>query len=197
MARTPNSRKDETHDRILAVAARTLRRRGYAGVGVADVMREAGLTHGGFYAHFGSRDALLVEALERAARDSGALVAEATRACQAHGLSGFRALVETYLAEQHLAALDAGCPVAALAADMPRQSDAVRAASAQRVRLLVDAVRNTLPAAARPHAFAVASALVGALQLARALGDNAEGRAALAAARQSLLESFDSSAGPR
>ena len=70
MARTLNSRKHETHDRIVEVAARALRRRGYAGVGVADVMKEAGLTHGGFYAHFASRDAMLVEALERAGTES-------------------------------------------------------------------------------------------------------------------------------
>ena len=60
MSRTPNSRKEETHERIVDAAARAIQRHGYAGVGVADVMKEAGLTHGGFYAHFGSRDALLV-----------------------------------------------------------------------------------------------------------------------------------------
>jgi len=70
------SRKALTHDRIVDVAARALRRNGYAGVGVAEVMKEAGLTHGGFYAHFASRDALLVEAMQRAGRDSAAVVAE-------------------------------------------------------------------------------------------------------------------------
>src|SRR6266487_3141873 len=54
MSRTPNSRKEETHERIVDVAARAIRRHGYAGVGVADVMKEAGLTHGGFYAHLAS-----------------------------------------------------------------------------------------------------------------------------------------------
>src|SRR5215475_11637245 len=73
MARTPNSHKEATHARIVAVAARALRRNGYAGVGVADVMKEAGLTHGGFYAHFDSRDALLVEALERASTESAGI----------------------------------------------------------------------------------------------------------------------------
>ena len=70
MSRTPNSRKEETHERIVDAAGRAIRRQGYAGVGVADVMKEAGLTHGGFYAHFDSRDALLVEALEHAGRQS-------------------------------------------------------------------------------------------------------------------------------
>ena len=77
MSRTPNSRKEETHERIVDVAARAIRRHGYAGVGVAEVMKEAGLTHGGFYAHFESRDALLVEAIERAGRQSGEAVARA------------------------------------------------------------------------------------------------------------------------
>ena len=63
MSRTPNSRKEDTHERILDVAARAIRRHGYAGVGVADVMKEAGLTHGGFYAHVDSRVALLVNGL--------------------------------------------------------------------------------------------------------------------------------------
>ena len=72
MSRTPNSRKEETHERIVDAAARAIHRHGYAGVGVADVMKQAGLTHGGFYAHFESRDALLAEAIERAGRDSAA-----------------------------------------------------------------------------------------------------------------------------
>ena len=73
MSRTPNSRKEATHERIVDAAARAIHRHGYAGVGVADVMKEAGLTHGGFYAYFGSRDALIVEALERAGRKSLAM----------------------------------------------------------------------------------------------------------------------------
>src|SRR5258708_18489219 len=84
MGRTPNSRKEETHERILNAAARAIRRHGYAGVGVADVMKEAGLTHGGFYAHFDSRDTLLVEALERAGRESLAV----TRAAELPGRQG-------------------------------------------------------------------------------------------------------------
>src|SRR5436853_5536561 len=129
MSRTPNSRKEETHERIVDAAARALRRHGYAGVGVADVMRDAGLTHGGFYAHFDSRDALLVEALERAGRESGEALTRALERRAAKGVSAFRALVDAYLADEHLASLEIGCPVAALACDMPRQSEPVRAAS--------------------------------------------------------------------
>jgi len=167
VSRTPNSRKEETHEHILDVAARAIRRDGYAGVRVADVMKEAGLTHGGFYAHFDSRDALLVAALARAGRESA-----------------------TAVADRHLASTETGCPVAALGCEMPRQSPAVREASAQRVERLIVAVRDTLPGAPSSTASVVAGTLVGSLQLARALGDNAEGRAVLAAARKSLIQQY-------
>ena len=119
--------KQITHERIVATAARAIRRGGFHGVGVADIMKEAGLTHGGFYAHFSSRDALLAEALERAGQDSAARVAQRTAARQARGASALRALVEGYLSDRHLGDIEAGCPVAALASEMPRQSPEVRA----------------------------------------------------------------------
>ena len=191
MSRTPNSRKHETHERIVDVAARAIRRHGYAGVGVADVMKEAGLTHGGFYAHFDSRDALIVEALERAGRDSGEAVKRSLERRAAKGVSAFRGLVEAYLGDEHLASLETGCPVAALACDMPRQSDLVREASAGRVRRLVAGVQSALPDASRATASVVAGTLVGALQLARALGANAEGCAVLSAARKALVQQYD------
>lgn len=191
MSRTPSTRKQQTHERIVEVAARAIRRQGYAGVGVADVMNSAGLTHGGFYAHFDSRDALLVEALERAGRESGAVLAQAVERRKAKGASPFRALVDAYLSEEHLTAVDTGCPVAALACDMPRQPDAVREASAAPVRRLVATVQSALPPASRAAAGVVAGTLVGTLQLARALGDDAEGRALLSAARTALIRQYD------
>jgi AcrR family transcriptional regulator len=111
---------------------------------VADVMKEAGLTHGGFYAHFDSRDALLVEALARAGRDSAANVARAAEARRGRGISAFRSLVEAYLADSHLASMETGCPVAALGCEMPRQSLSEREASAERVGRLIAAVRQAL-----------------------------------------------------
>src|SRR5206468_12094847 len=67
--RTASRRKDVTHERIVDAAARAIRRSGYSGTGVADIMKEAGLTHGGFYAHFASREAMLAEAADRAGAD--------------------------------------------------------------------------------------------------------------------------------
>lgn len=191
MGRPPNTRKQDTHERIVGVAARAIRRNGYDGIGVADVMKQAGLTHGGFYAHFESRDALIVEALAHAGRESGEAIERALTQGASAGISAFRAFVEAYLADALLGSLDAGCPVAALAGDMPRQSGPVRAASADRVRLLVSAVRSVMPREARAAAEPVAGMLVGTLQMARAIGDTAEGRALLANVRKALLDQYD------
>jgi len=68
--------KEATHERIVSVAARAIRRSGYAGTGVADLMKEAGLTHGAFYAHFASREAMLAEAAGQACKESAAAVAK-------------------------------------------------------------------------------------------------------------------------
>jgi TetR/AcrR family transcriptional regulator, transcriptional repressor for nem operon len=191
MSRTPNSRKETTHERIVEVASRALRRNGYAGVGVADVMNEAGLTHGGFYAHFESRDVLLVEALECASRESSEAVSRVVRQRADKGISGFRTLVEAYLADGQLASPETGCPVAALACEMPRQSQMVREASVVRVQRLIAGVRAILPKKHRAAASLVAGTLVGSLQLARALGDNFEGREVLSTARNALVSRYD------
>lgn len=186
-------RKEVTHERILEAAARAIRRAGFQGVGVADIMKEAGLTHGGFYAHFPSRNALLAEALGRAGREGAATLARSLVSRRGRGSSPFRALVESYLSERHLGSTEDGCPVAALASEMPRQAPEVREAAAHRVRGLVQAAERALPPGAEADAGKVVSSLlVGALQLARALGDNPEGRAFLAASRRALLAQYDS-----
>lgn len=187
------TRKELTHDRIVEVAARAIRRGGFQGVGVADIMKEAGLTHGGFYAHFASRDALLAEALDRAGRDSGQAIDQRAASRAGRGISAFRALVEGYLSDSHLASTEKGCPVAALASEIPRQEPQVRDAAARRVRGLLERVQRTLAGPSAGAAPVIAAQLVGALQLARALGDNAEGKALLRATRASLLAQHDTS----
>ena len=188
-------RKEVTHERIVETAARAIRRAGYDGVGVADIMKEAGLTHGGFYAHFPSRDALLVEAVERAGRNSAAVMARSSAKRRAMGASEFRALVESYLSDAHLASHEVGCPVAALASEIPRQAPEVRRASVDRIKGLLKMVRQTMgPDATKKSAMLAVSAMVGALQLGRAIGDNAQGKALLAASRQGLLAQYDTPA---
>ncbi len=186
------TKKEQTHDRIVDAAARAIRRHGYAGVGVADVMKDAGLTHGGFYAHFESRDALFVAALERASRGSRALLLRRTEALRERDISAFRALVEGYLHDDLLKSNEAGCPVAALCSEMPRQSAEVRKASTVGVRALLRYVEKALPEAVPAgQAGVVAATLVGSLQLARALGSGEQGKALLATTRKALLDRYD------
>ncbi|MNV25811.1 HTH-type transcriptional repressor NemR [compost metagenome] len=185
-------RKQLSHDRILGTAARALREGGFAGIGVADIMNRAGLTHGGFYAHFPSRDALLSAALERASLDSDERLRHCLKDGKRKDLSPFHALVNSYLSTRHMTSPE-GCPVAALASEMPLQSEAVRQAASTSVVRLVRTIAETLPAChAEGSAAVVASQMVGALQLARALGDNAASHRHLAATRRFLLEQFDS-----
>lgn len=190
MSSTP-TRKQISHERIVDVASRAIRRAGTRGVGVADMMKEAGLTHGGFYAHFESRDALLAEAMQRAGRNTSAALADAIARRTARGDTRFEALVRAYLHDSHLERVEDGCVVAALASEMARLDDTVRDEARRRVVALVDLVRSTLPPGADPaQAECVAAALVGALQLARVLGDKL-GRDLLARTREQIIAHFE------
>ncbi len=182
------TRKEQSHERIVEVAARAIRRAGYRGVGVADIMKEAGLTHGGFYAHFASRDALLVEAMQRASRDNQAALSQTIARRMAKGHSRFSALVGAYLHDMHLERVENGCVVAALASEMTRQGDAVQQEARRRVMHLLDFVRSALPEGVeREQAEVITATMVGALQLARALGGTT-GRALLAQTRDALIQ---------
>ena len=186
------SRRELSHQRILDVAARAIRRSGYDGVGVANIMKEAGLTHGGFYAHFSSRNALLAEAMLHASADSAARIQGRMAAQCAQGASPLRALIESYLSEVHLSSAELGCPLAALASEIPRQCPEVREASGKRVKGLIKLVQHTLPAgASSDSAQVIASTMIGALQLARALGDGEEGKTLLALNRAALIGQYD------
>lgn len=185
-------RKALTHDRILDTAARAIRRAGCGGVGVADIMKEAGLTHGGFYAHFPSRDALLVEALDRAGRDSVERIEAGVAKRAGKEQSPLSALVRAYLSDEHAGNAEHGCPVAALVSEMPRQAPEVQDAGRVRVSSLVERVRRALPVGADPQqALAITSTLVGALQLARAMGSGSQAKAVLKSSRDALLAQFD------
>lgn len=179
-------RKADSHARIVDVAAKAIRRAGYRGVGVADIMLEAGLTHGGFYAHFASRKDMLIEAMQHAGQQNLAALERGIALRQRKGRTRFAALVETYLHDAHLDRVEDGCIVAALVCEMPREDDAVRAQAQQRVAAMVALVANTLPPSQQDQAPQVTASLVGALQLARALGGKA-GRAMLAQTRQALI----------
>ncbi|MDY0975563.1 TetR/AcrR family transcriptional regulator [Massilia sp. CFBP9012] len=192
------SKREQTHQRIVDVAARALRRNGFAGVGVADVMKGAGLTHGGFYAHFDSREALLVEALEHADAASTANLDRRAAALREDGASPLAALVTAYLSEKHLVAHESGlgCVVGALGSEMARQEAPLREVARSRIERLVGQVQAALEAegrsgdAAAGKALALAGAMVGALQIARTFGPDPQGSAILAASRQALLAQY-------
>jgi AcrR family transcriptional regulator len=192
MSATKPTRRQQSHERILDAAARAVRRSGVAGVGVAEVMKEAGLTHGGFYAHFESRDALLAEALEHAGGQSIARLRERMRVRTDAGDSPLRALVCEYLSEPHAEALELGCPVAAIASEMPRAPGALREVATGRVRGLAALVEAALPnGAPAASAWVIAGSLVGALQMARVLGQEGGGSEVLKACSAALLAQYD------
>ena len=184
----PATRKELSHARIVDVASKAIRRAGYRGVGLADIMQEAGLTHGGFYAHFESRESLLVEAMAKAGHDNISSLTEVVERRLRKGGTRFQALVETYLHEAHMARTEDGCVVAALSSEMTRQEDMVRQEAQRRVTAMVAMVQAALPDGTDEREAAVVTAtMVGALQLARTLGGQA-GQAILAHTRQALLE---------
>ncbi len=186
------SRKAISHERIIEAASRDLRRSGFEGVNVAAVMKTAGLTHGGFYAHFDSRDALLSEAIVRASENAAGAIKSQVDSLQDAGISPFRAFVEAYLSAAHVEDCESGCPVAALCADMPLQAaevvDTSRHAIGNLRRLVLQFLPRDLP---RDTAWSVASMLIGAVQLARALGDTPQARSVIAAVKRDLIERYD------
>ena len=167
------SKKEETRERILRVAARAVRKYGYEGVGVVDVMNEAGLTHGGFYAHFESRDALLAAAADQAGAES---IEHLTRAiAAAKPGQELTALVDTYLSDRHVAAPEDGCAIAAAGTEVPRQQTEVRRAANRRIKDLIGLIERQFPewgrGTAHDKAMGIAATVVGAVVLARAVDD--------------------------
>jgi TetR/AcrR family transcriptional repressor of nem operon len=167
------SRKEATHERIVETAARAIRRSGYDGTGVADIMNEAGLTHGGFYAHFDSREAMLAEAADRAGADTVAFLTRV--AAEATPMKALEAMLRTYLSKEHVESAETGCAVAALGSEMPRQAPRVRRAATRRIKEMIDLVARQSPDWGKPGAHeralvTVATAL-GTLVLARAVDD--------------------------
>jgi TetR/AcrR family transcriptional repressor of nem operon len=176
------SDKAETHTRIVKVAAKRFRELGLEGIGVADVMKEAGVTVGGFYKHFGSRDELVVEALAAAFKDLD--VWEEHTADMAH-------LLQNYLTEAHRDAPGTGCAMGALVGDMTRGSKSARALYTARVKRSLAFFSALLPSNRRSdkrrRALLMLSALLGAINLSRAVSDPNLSREILHGVREELI----------
>jgi TetR/AcrR family transcriptional repressor of nem operon len=173
LRRTTAGRKDATHERIVGAAARAIRRSGYGGTGVAEIMKDAGLTHGGFYAHFASREAMLAEAADRAGAEGLAAVERVAAAAPPR--RALPALLRAYLSRAHVEGIETGCAVAALGSEMPRQAPGVRRAATRRIKEMIDLVARQSPDWGQPgahqHALVTVATMVGALVLARAVDD--------------------------
>jgi AcrR family transcriptional regulator len=167
--------KEASHERIVDAAARAIRRSGYDGTGVADIMKEAGLTHGAFYAHFESREAMLVEAVDRAGAQANAVASSVIASVPPE--EALQAMMQVYLSKEHIAGIESGCPISALGSEMPRQSDEVRRAATLRIKEMIDLVARQFPdwgqPAAHERALVTVSTMVGTLILARAVNDSA------------------------
>ena len=187
------TRKQETHARIVTAAARAVRAKGYAGVGVADIMKDAGLTHGGFYAHFDSRAALLAEAADKAGAEGVEGLAKV--AAGAPPEMALMALIDAYLSRQHLESPDSGCPIAATGTEVARQEPAVRRAATRRTKELVGLIERQMPgwgqAGNHEQALAILSCLVGSLVIARASDDEQFSKSVRVASREFLKRALE------
>jgi TetR/AcrR family transcriptional repressor of nem operon len=174
-----------TRRRIVAAASRLFRARGIAEVSIADVMHAAGLTVGGFYRHFDSKEALVAEAIAEASHETIGRLGGKTG-----GAAQLGALLEAYLSEQHRARPGEGCPIAALCSDVGRETAPTRAAFTAALRRMLALVAEVLPgsgSAGRRAQLHAAAAAVGGLMLARASDDDGLAREIMDAVRHRLL----------
>ena len=175
-------------ERIVDVAARLFREKGYDGIGVADLMKNAGLTHGGFYGHFASKEDLMIEACQHALNKSlegwrGKVASDPQRALPA--------IIENYLTTRHRDQPGSGCPAAAMGVDVARMSPGARPAftqaTQQQFALLQDLLPDSAPEERRQQAIATFAAMVGAMVLARSVDDEALSAEILDAVKAQLL----------
>ena len=181
--RVSQQEKEKTHQRIVESAARLLRERGLENTGVDDVMRDAGLTHGGFYRHFETKDAMVGAALDSAfAQILAALDASYAGATPHQALSDFAA---HYLSDGHVTHPGIGCPVPALSSEIGRAPASVRERFSAGVRRLGDSLGRGLRGSAaqrRARAYRQLAMMAGAVMIARA-SDQATAAEVLAACR--------------
>jgi len=188
--RVTRAKAAENHERIVEAAGALFRSKGFDGIGVADIMKAADLTHGGFYGHFASKEDLATQASRRAMARTAAHWAKV--AAQAPG-EPYTALLKGYLTARHRDDPGRGCVFATLSADAARGGKNVRAAFAEGLEALIDILAKALPdrsaAARRQKAVATMASLVGALILARAVGDVPLSEEMLRATRRELQAS--------
>lgn len=188
--RYPSEHKRETHRKVVKDASRRLRAQGLGGVPVAAVMKDAGLTHGGFYKHFGSKGALLLESLAEGFREmSETLLAAAVRSPAGEE---WKSIVRTYLSPEHCEHPEKGCPVATLGPEFSR----LKKGRPQITQEVINYKNRMVPfmpghrlADKEQAFFAIFSTMIGAIEIARLLPDRKMREQVLASARDFLLRS--------
>lgn len=184
--------KAEVHEKIVKDASRRVRTEGLNGAAVAAVMRDAGLTHGGFYKHFSSKDELLMESLRDAFRDITDHLVLAVE--QSHSEPAWKAIVRTYLSVEYCVHPERGCPLTALAPELARVGRTMRPRVFSEMVNYRDRMLPFMPGrrtADKGRAFFVIfSAMVGAVAIARVMPERAMQEKVLASTREFLLRSF-------
>jgi TetR/AcrR family transcriptional regulator, transcriptional repressor for nem operon len=179
---------EKNRDAVIDAAARLFRERGFNGIGLDEVMKAAGLTHGGFYKQFKSKEELTVEACDSALANSAEVWAQMVKSA---GADPFAALIRSYLSTSHRDDGGEGCPLVALGADAARHSPALRRSFEAGIKAHLDVLDRTMPAvsaaATRDSSIAALSVMVGALLMSRVVEDQALSRRILDAAARSLL----------
>jgi TetR/AcrR family transcriptional repressor of nem operon len=186
--RYSETHKEETRKKVVKAAAAAVRAKGPDGVGVAEIMAEAGLTHGGFYAHFPNKEALVAAAIEEAFGQSRRRFARMTEGMtQTEALTAF---IDAYVSADHRNHPQRGCPISTLANDLPRQGPMVRGAFDTGVANLIARIEAWLPdgEASTQHSLAssMMAEMAGAVALARAVSDDVLADQLLAASRDRI-----------
>jgi TetR/AcrR family transcriptional repressor of nem operon len=184
--------KAEVHRKIVQDASRRVRGEGLSGAAVTAVMRDTGLTHGGFYKHFGSKEDLLLESLHEAFREIGDNLVAAAE--QAPPGAAWRAIVNTYLNPEYCEHAERGCPLVALAPELARVPESMRSQVLAELVSYKDRMVVFMPGRRKADKerafFAIFSTMVGAVQIARMLPEPAMREKLLGSARDLLLHSF-------
>lgn len=180
--------KAEVHQKIVRDASRRVRAEGLNGAGVAAVMRDTGLTHGGFYKHFGSKDELLLESLREAFREIADNLAHAAE--QSHPEIAWKAIVKAYLSPEYCDHAERGCPLTALAPELARVDKRMRGQIFAELVNYKDRMLPFMPGQRTSDKerafFVIFSTLVGAVEIARMLPDRVAQEKVLASARDFL-----------
>ena len=184
--------KEETHRKVVEAASRRFRKDGIEATGVVDLMADVGLTHGGFYAHFASKESLVKEALASASLKSRTVLEREVEKARSEGRDPLEGIVRGYLTPVHRDRPDRGCSVAALGSEIARHPRKTRETFTECLDKTVEAIARALPesvgAQRRERAYAVFSTMIGALQLSRAVSDSVMSQAVIDAGIAAALQ---------